>query len=313
MIGGAGPPRETAPAGRTDPLRGASADRGRYRRLLAICILITGSILGIEVVGGILANSLALLSDAGHVLTDMLALILSYTAIVIAGRPPNSRKSFGYYRVEILAALLNGAVLIVISGVILRESALRLATPVPVQGGPMLVAAILGLVGNLAAMFVLSSARGNLNLRGAFLHVVGDTLSSIAVVAAALIVMATGWTYADAVAGAVIGLVIIVGAVRLLRESVDILLEACPVGIDGELVELRIRSVSGVDEVHDLHIWSITSDMHALSGHVVLHPGSHSTDEVLARLQILLRDEFSIAHTTFQIETHAFEEIGDVH
>jgi cobalt-zinc-cadmium efflux system protein len=230
-----------------------------------------------------------------------------------AGRPPNSRKSFGYYRIEILAALLNGAVLIVIAAAILRESAWRLARPEAVASGPMLLAAVLGLAGNLAAMYVLSSARGNLNLRGAFLHVLGDTLSSVAVVAAGLVVLATGWTYADAAAGAVIGLVIVVGAVRLMKESVDILLEACPVGIDGALVEERIRSLPEVSAVHDLHIWSITSDMHALSGHVVLHPGHHSTDDILGRLQALLRDEFAIAHTTFQIETHAFEEIGDVH
>jgi cobalt-zinc-cadmium efflux system protein len=177
----------------------------------------------------------------------------------------------------------------------------------------MIVTAAIGLAGNLLAMAVLSSTRSNLNLRGAFLHVMGDALSSLAVLGAGLIVMVTGWVFVDAVTGGLIAIVIIIGSVRLLKESVDILLEAVPVGIEGNRVETRILSLPEVHAVHDLHIWSITSGMHALSGHVVLRPGEHSTDDLLGRLQVILQEEFDIAHTTFQIETQAFEEIGQVH
>ena len=287
--------------------------RVRHRKLLLIAILITCAVLAVEVVGGFLANSVALLSDAGHVLTDAMTLILSYTAFMIACRPATGRRSFGYYRVEILAALVNGAILLLIAGVILRESILRLAHPQAVRTTPMIITAAIGLAGNLIAMRVLAPARSNLNLRGAFLHVLGDALSSVAVLAAGVIVLLTGWTFVDAAIGGVIAIVIIAGAVGLLRESVDILLETCPVDIDGEEVERRILSQPEVHAVHDLHIWSITSGMHALSGHVVLRPGGHSTDDLLGRLQALLKEDFEIAHTTFQIETQAFEEIGHVH
>jgi cobalt-zinc-cadmium efflux system protein len=303
--GGPGSRRGGAPVG--------ARDRSRYRRLLGLAIGITAAILGVEVVGGLWSNSLALLSDAGHVTTDLLALAFSYTAIVISERPPNSRKSFGYYRVEILAALLNGAILIVIALLVLREAVGRLAAPAPVASGLMLLTASIGLGGNLAAVAILASARENLNLRAAFLHVLGDTLSSVAVIAASLLLMATGWTRIDAVTGGIIAVVIVVGALGLLKESVDILLEACPVAIDGARVERRILDLPEVAAVHDLHIWSITSGMHAFSGHVVLKPGEHSTDGLLTRLQVLLRDEFEIAHTTIQVETQAFEEIGDIH
>lgn len=289
------------------------ADREKHRKRLLFAILITGAVLACEVTGGIVANSMALLSDAGHVLTDLLALILGYTAILISERPASARKSFGYYRVEILAALLNGAMLLVIAGAILRETFLRFGSPEIVLPGPMIVTAALGLAGNLAAMALLASCRSNLNVRGAFLHVAGDTLSSVAVLAAGVVVVLTGWTLVDAIIGALIALVIIVGSVRLLKESVDILLEACPVGIEGRLVERRILSLPEVHAVHDLHIWSITSGMHALSGHVVVRAGPLSNDDLLGRLQALLQEEFNIAHTTFQIETEAFEEIGHVH
>jgi cobalt-zinc-cadmium efflux system protein len=292
---------------------GLDPRRVRHRRLLLVAILITCAVLAVEVVGGFLANSVALLSDAGHVLTDALTLILSYTAFVIACRPASARRSFGYYRVEILAALFNGAILLLIAGAILRESLLRLASPQVVHTTPMIVSAAIGLAGNLIAMKVLSPERSNLNLRGAFLHVLGDTLSSVAVLVAGLIVLLTRWAFVDAAIAGVIAIVIIAGAVTLLRESVDILLEACPVGIDGDEVERRILDQPEVHAVHDLHIWSITSGMHALSGHVVLKPGGHSTDILLSRLQAMLKEEFEITHTTFQIETHAFEEIGHVH
>src|SRR6185369_2290011 len=194
----------------------AAGDRSRHRRLLLVAIVVTAIVLCVEVAGGWYANSLALLSDAGHVLTDLLALALAYGAFVLAGRPPNDRKSFGYYRVEILAALVNGALLFVIAGAILRESIIRLGVVKEVRTGPMILTALIGLAGNLIAMAVVSRARSNLNLRGVFLHLLGDTLSSVAVVAAGLIVLATGWPAPDAVTGAVIAVVIVIGAIRLL-------------------------------------------------------------------------------------------------
>jgi cobalt-zinc-cadmium efflux system protein len=284
------------------------------RRPLLVAILITLTVLAVEVTGGILANSLALLSDAGHVLTDLLALVLTFTAFLISSRPPSPRRSFGYYRIEILAALVNGALLLVIAAAILRESFMRFAAPEAVRIGPMIVAASVGFAGNLAAVLVLYSERSNLNVRGALFHVLGDTLSSVGVLLAALAMWLTGFALVDPIMGALIAVVIVIGAIGLLKESVDILLEACPVGIDTDRVAARMREMRGVQAVHDLHIWSITSGMHALSGHIVLAEGhSGPTDDLLARLQGTLKEEFGIAHTTIQIETESFEEIGHVH
>ncbi len=283
------------------------------RRLTAVLAL-TATFLIVEVVGGILSGSLALLSDAGHMLTDLLALVLSLAAIQFAALPATPAKSYGYHRLEILSALLNGALLILISAGILYHAFLRLVEPVPVQSGLMMVVALAGLSANLVSIAILSRAHQSLNLRCARMHVISDALSSSGVVAAGLAISLTGWERLDAVVGALIAVVIVVGAVRLVREAVDVLLEATPAGIDLDRVSEAIAAVPGVLEVHDLHIWSITTGLPALSGHVRLEVGLRaSTDEMLNRIKQTVRDRFGIVHTTIQVESRTYQEVGEVH
>jgi len=291
-----------------------SGHRSSERRRLKIAIVLTGLILLVEAVGGVWANSLALLSDAGHVLTDLAALALAYGAFVLASKPATARKTYGWHRIEILAALVNGALLLALSAGILYESTQRFKAPPEVEVAPMAIAAILGFLGNIAVMAILMGGRSNLNLRGAMLHVMGDTLSSMGVILTSILIAFTGWRRADAVMGMIIGLVIIVVSIQLLRQSVDVLLEATPEGI--ELVEVSdaIVGIEGVREVHDLHIWSITSGMPALSGHVVVENGAcGGTDGVLHRIKRMLHERFSITHTTLQLESPDYEEYGEIH
>jgi cobalt-zinc-cadmium efflux system protein len=283
-------------------------------RNLTLAIALSAGTLLIEVAGGLLSGSLALLSDAGHVLTDVLALVLSLMAVRFASLPATSAKTYGYHRLEILTALLNGALLLVISAGILFKAFFRFFAPTPVDLPVMMGVALLGLLANLSGVALLSRAPQNLNLRGARMHIIGDALSSVGVVAAGGIIALTGWERLDAIMGGVIAVVIAVGSLRLVREAVDVLLEATPAGIDLGEVSRAIATVPGVIEVHDLHIWSITTDLAALSGHVRLdgsHP--HTSDEMLNRIKQRVHDRFGIVHTTIQIESRGYEELGDVH
>ena len=293
--------------------RTADARRLQTRQLRLAILLAAGTLL-IEVAGGLLSGSLALVSDAGHVLTDVLALVLSLMAVRFASLPATSAKTFGYHRLEILTALLNGALLVVISAGILYKAVLRFLAPAPIESSVMIGVALLGLVANLAGVFLLSRAPQNLNLRCARMHVIGDTVSSVGVLAAGGIIALTGWERLDAITGGVIAVIIAVGSIRLVREAVDVLLEATPEGIDPDEVSRAIATVPGVIEVHDLHIWSITTGLPALSGHVRLDgapPGSG--DDMLNRIKETVRDRFGIVHTTIQIESRGYEELGDVH
>jgi cobalt-zinc-cadmium efflux system protein len=286
-----------------------SHDDGHHHRdansgRLAVALAITATFLVVEVVGGLLADSLALLADAGHMLTDVAALGLSLFAMWLAGRPSTPQRSFGYRRAEVLAALVNAALLIVISVFIFWEAVQRLTEPPEVRSGLMLVVATAGLLANAAQARVLMSGGGhqhNLNMRGAFLHVVGDLLGSAAAIVAAVIMLLTGWYLADPILSAGIGLLILWGAWRLLRESVDVLLEATPSDIDATQVRQRMESVSGISGVHDLHIWTVTSGFIALSGHVEV-TGQRNWSSVLLDLAELLRDDFGIHHITLQPE-----------
>jgi len=293
--------------------RTADARRLQTRQLRLAILLAAGTLL-IEVAGGILSGSLALLSDAGHVLTDVLALVLSLMAVRFASLPATSAKTFGYHRLEILTALLNGSLLVVISAGILYKAVRRFLAPEPIESSVMIGVALLGLVANLAGVFLLSRAPQNLNLRCARMHVIGDTVSSVGVLAAGGIIALTGWERLDAITGGVIAVIIAVGSIRLVREAVDVLLEATPEGIDPDEVSRAIATVPGVIEVHDLHIWSITTGLPALSGHVRLDGApSGAGDDMLNRIKETVRDRFGIVHTTIQIESRGYEELGDVH
>lgn len=279
-----------------------SATAGHRKRLIAVFGL-TLSIFVFEVIGGLLSNSLALLADAGHVFTDVFGIGFALAAIWIAGRPATSERTFGYLRLEILAAVGNAILLFGVSAFVLFEAWRRLAEPPAVTSGLMVAVALVGLAGNGVSLYLLRDAQGHsLNMRGAYLEVTGDLLGSVAVITAAVVIAATGWTQADAVASIVIGLLIIPRTWALLREALDVLLEATPKGIDLDVVREHILETPGVVGVHDLHAWTITSGMNVVSAHVVLAEDAKSGD-ILDHLGMCLSDDFDVKHSTFQLET----------
>jgi cobalt-zinc-cadmium efflux system protein len=287
----------------------AGAYRGRLRAVFAITL----TVLGVEVVGGLLANSLALIADAGHMFTDVAGIGLALLAIRFAGRPATENRTFGYLRLEILAAVINAVLLFGVAAFVLFEAWRRLSAPPEVASGLMLAVAILGLAANATSLYVLRGAqRESLNMRGAYLEVLGDLAGSAAVIVAAVVISLTGWTQADAVASAVIGLLILPRTWRLLREAVDVLLEATPTGIDLDEVRSHILGAAGVDDVHDLHAWTITSGMNVLSAHVVLDE-SADPPAVLDELCRCLSGDFDIEHSTFQLESADRRRLEEAH
>lgn len=276
----------------------AGANRGR----LAVVFAITLVVFVVELAGGFLANSLALLADAGHMFTDVAGIGLALGAIWFAGRPATGDRTFGYLRLEILAAVVNAVLLFGVAAIVLVEAWRRLSEPPEIASGLMLAIALLGLAANAISLFLLRHAqRESLNMRGAYLEVMGDLAGSAAVIVAALVIVLTGWTAADAIASAVIGLLIIPRTWRLLRDAVDVLLEATPKGIDLGLVRSHILDAPGVADVHDLHAWTITSGMNVVSAHVVLRDGAEPP-AVLDHLCRCLSGDFDIEHSTFQLE-----------
>jgi cobalt-zinc-cadmium efflux system protein len=277
-------------------------DRAASRRALAWALALTTGFTIAEVVGAVLTGSLALLADAAHMLSDDLSLGLALFASWLAARPATAKRSFGYQRAEILAALANGVTLVLISIWIFYEAARRLDDPPEVLGGWMLLVATAGLLVNLAAAHILSRDQGeSLNVSAALRHVLADVAGSVGVIVAALIILLTGWRYADPLVSVAIGLLILGSSWGIIRDSVRILLEATPAGIDSEEVGRRMAAVPGVREVHDLHIWTITSGFPALSAHVLVGRG----DDCHARrrdIERLLHDDFHIEHTTLQVD-----------
>ncbi len=273
-------------------------------RPLKIALAIVLVVMVAEVIGGILSNSLALLGDAGHMLVDALALGLSLFAITIAKRPATLTKTYGYHRVEIMAALANGTTLILVSLYIFYEAYQRFLDPPLIQTPLMLLVATIGLIANLTGMLLLRRvSRGNLNIKAAYWHIVGDTISSVGVIAAGVIILLTGWYVADSIIAVFIGGIILWGAVRLVRQSVDILLEAAPRHIQVEKVIRMIKKVPGVEDVHDVHVWTITSGMHALSSHLTIEDQMVSRSaEIVAAVNENLARSFKITHTTLQLE-----------
>jgi len=273
-------------------------------RGLKIALGIVIVMMVVEVVGGLLSNSLALLGDAGHMLVDALALTLSLIALSLARRPATATRTYGFHRAEIMAALINGAILAIVAAFIFYNAYQRFRNPPEIRSGLMLVVAALGLVANLAGILLLRRTRHvSLNIRAAFFHILGDTISSVGVIAAGLIIALTGWTYADPIIAIVIGIIILTGAVQLLRESSDILLEAVPKHIEMDKVIQMIKNVEGVDGIHDLHIWTITSGIFAMSAHVLVQDRMVSrTREILDTINQGMAESFNITHTTLQLE-----------
>jgi cobalt-zinc-cadmium efflux system protein len=265
-----------------------------------------------EAFGGWLVNSLALLADAGHMLTDVAALSLTLAAIWFASRPATAKKTFGYYRLEILAAFVNGVALVLISLFVIYEAYERWASPPEIKGGALTVIAAGGLLINIVCAWLLhGDHRHDLNLRGAWLHVIGDALGSVTAIVAGVLIVAFGWLWADALCSVLISLIIVFSAWNLIRESVNVLLEGTPAHINLAAVEDAILETEGVNGIHDLHIWTITSGIEALSAHV-RHDETIVQNELLKNLRQRLHDKFGIDHLTIQMETPDFED-EDVH
>lgn len=273
-------------------------------RRMAVSLGLTCLVLLAEIVGGLWTGSLALLSDAAHVFTDVFALAMSYGALRLAARPPNDRHTYGFHRFKVLAALANAVLLLLASIAIFREAWARVQHPAPVLAGPMLGVAVVGLTVNLGVALALRRHdRDDLNARSAFLHVLGDALASLGVIVAGGVILLTGWTKADPVAGAALGMLILVGAGNVLRRSVHILAEGVPEGVDAAQVGLTMRAIPGVAAVHDVHVWVVGPGFVALSAHVVLEDQALSqTRAVMATLKEALATRFGIGHTTIQFE-----------
>ena len=285
-----------------------SSANANQRRLL-IALAITGLMTVVELVGGLLSNSLALLGDAGHMFTDTLALGLSVVALSLARRPASQTRTYGFHRAEVLAALANGTILVLICGYIFYEAYQRFVEPPEVRGSLMLAVAAFGLLANLFGILILRPAsRDNLNVRGAFLHMWGDTVSSVGVIVAGVIILVTGWTVVDPIVSIFIGLLILRGAVGLVLESSDILLEAVPKHLDVMQISSALREIEGVKDVHDVHLWTITSGIYALSCHLLIEDRMVSgSSHIVEEVNQALSQRFGIGHSTLQLECEECE------
>jgi cobalt-zinc-cadmium efflux system protein len=288
------------------------SSRSAEKRLW-IALIISSVIAIIEFTGGFLGQSLALVSDSGHVLTDVLSVGVGILTLRLGRRPHTAKRTFGYHRAEIFAALINGSVLIAAAFLIIFEAYIRLRQPPTVQGPLILAIASVGLVGNLTSAGLLSrSRRTSLNVKGVFLHTIGDVLSSLAVIISSLIVIFTGYLGIDPLAAAIIGVMIMRNAYLLVRESTNILLEATPPQMRLETIAKTIRGVDGVRGVHDLHVWTITSGLYALSGHITVDIDSISRGSVIVeKIEDKLKESFGIEHVTLQVEKETLENIQE--
>jgi cobalt-zinc-cadmium efflux system protein len=285
-----------------------ATDRAADRKRLTIVLVLVTAYMFAEFVGGLWTNSLALVADAGHMLSDAAALALSLFALWIAERPANPRRTYGYYRAEILAALANGATLIAIAILIFVEAYRRFAEPPAVMGAAMMAIAGGGLAINAAGLWLLHASKsGSLNIRAAWLHVLGDALGSVGAIAAGVVVWAFGWYWADPLASVLIGALVLYSSWAIVRESVAVLMESTPENLDVDRIRDAVVGLDGVEEVHDLHVWSITSGLESLSAHVVVADGVDHAG-MLGEVRQLLHDRFAIDHMTIQIEPAGFAE-----
>lgn len=272
-------------------------------------ILFSFLILAAEIAGGILTNSVALLADAGHVLTDVIALSLSWYGVLQAARPANRRMTFGYHRIGVLIAVLNATTIVVVAGIILFESIQRIGKPEQVHSLPMMVVAAAGLAVNLFVALWLKEERSeNINVRSAFWHAAGDALASIGVIAGGIIITITGLNIVDPIIGAMIGLIIVIGAIGIYRDGLRVLLEAAPVNVKVDAMIKEILEVPGVIDIHDVHVWNITPELNAMSGHVLIADQAVSdAKSIQTNLEQLLRGKFEISHSTLQFECNNCE------
>jgi len=293
----------------TEHIHGSHSLINTNQRRLLVALSITGLMTIVELAGGLISNSLALIGDAGHMFTDTLALGLSLFALNLAKRPASQTKTYGFYRAEILAALINGTILVLVSAYIFYEAYHRFVEPPEVRGGLMLIVAAIGLVANLVGISILRPAsRGNLNVKGAFLHMWSDTVSSVGVIAAGIIILLTGRTIADPIISIIIGLLILRGAGGLVWESVNILLEAVPKHLDMGQINNAIRKIKGVKDVHDVHLWAITSGMYAMSCHLLIEDQMVSNcTQIVEEVNQTLSQKFGISHSTVQLECEECE------
>lgn len=283
----------------------ADMKNARNRRRLFIVLVLTLGYMGAEVVGGYLTGSLALLADAGHMLSDSGALALSFFALWVAQRPPDKERTFGYHRVEILAALAHALTLFAVAGFVLWEAIERLSAPQPVEGSIMLLVAVGGLLVNLVGLYVLHGGqKDSLNVRGAWLHVMTDALGSVGVIVSAGLVWAFGFNLADPIASIVISVLVLLSAIPLLKQALAILMEGAPSHIDVTEVQAALAAVPGVQGVHDLHVWVISEGRDCLSGHVVVGE-NQDNQSLLKQMQGLLSERFGVQHVTLQLEDAA--------
>ncbi|HLF87149.1 MAG TPA: cation diffusion facilitator family transporter [Nitrospiria bacterium] len=283
--------------------------KGSEKRRLMAAAGMTAVMMVMEVAGGFFTNSLALVSDAGHMLTHLLALTISFLAIIFAMRPPTEEKSFGFHRLEILAALFNGVTLLLITAWIIYSAYIRFYNPRSIAGLEMFTIALAGLIVNIATTYILSSSEGGgINIRSAFLHMIGDTLSSVGVVAAALIIYYTGWVIIDPILSILLSIAILIWSYQLIRESINILLEATPKDIDLDELSESVKAIEEVKDIHDLHVWTLTSNMYALSAHLSIK-NMHISDtmHLLRRINFLLCQKYRIGHTAIQFECDRVE------
>lgn len=277
-----------------------------YRGRLRVALSITLTVMVVEIVGGVVADSLALVADAAHMATDALGLGMALLAIHFANLPPSGNRTFGFARAEILAALANCLLLLGVGGYVLYEAIQRFVTPADTEGGLTIVFGAIGLVANMISLTLLMRGqKESLNVRGAFLEVAADALGSVAVLISATVILTTGWQAADPIASLVIGLMIVPRTFKLLRETLDVLLEAAPKDVDITEVRAHILALDGVEDIHDLHAWTITSGMPVLSAHVVVRSDVLSAighEKMLHELQGCLGDHFDVEHCTFQLE-----------
>ncbi len=295
---------------------GHAESRAGDRRRLWWVLAVTTLVLVVEVVGAVLSGSLALFADAGHMLTDVAAVLLALGASYVATRPANDRRTFGYHRAEILAALVNALVLVGVCGFLAYAGVRRLVDPPSVEAGQMLVFALVGLAANVVSLVLLSARRSeSLNMKAAFLEVLGDAFGSASAIIAAVVILATGWQRADPLASLVIAVLIVPRAVSLLRDTGSVLFESTPPGLNVTEMRDHLLAMDGVTDVHDLHAWTITSGMPSLSAHVTVTDaclGQRGVGAVLDELARCAREDFGVEHATFQVEPQSHQEHEDL-
>ena len=285
--------------------------RNSERTRLVWAIVVTSAIFVTELTGGYLSGSLALISDASHMFVDNISLLFSLVAVYISARPVTDRHTFGFKRIEILAALANGVLLLFVCGTIAYEGAQRLIHPIPVDSAMMLGVALIGIAANIVCAVLLRHSR-SLNVRSAFLHVMGDLFSSVGVVIGAIVIMFWDLLWLDAALSIAIAVIVLISAYRLTKEAVGVLMEAVPEDVDANAIRARLREIPEVRDVHDLHVWTITSGMYALSCHVVLREGAHEGhDTMLRRISQFIESVFGITHTTIQIESSSYTGVDN--